>query len=104
MSKLFLFFCTLLSLFISVSGFITLSHPTQLPLHIAFLPITFYLIYTSLQHLSHPQLLPEVRLSQKAVALGVLTFTLTFIFSTKLITILHSSPPPLIITNYSAHP
>lgn len=55
MSKLFVLFCTLLALFISVSGFAGAQNLNDFLPHIFFLPVTIYLVSSSVWIIFHPK-------------------------------------------------
>jgi hypothetical protein len=46
-SSIFFFYCLILAVFISVSGFITGSNQGQLLFQLIFLPVTFYFLLTA---------------------------------------------------------
>lgn len=52
-NRLFLYFCTLLSVLVSLSGFLSIKTINDLPFHLLFLPITLYLVITSFKSPSH---------------------------------------------------
>lgn len=52
--KLFLAYCTLLALFISLSGFVSAKETQDLLLQSAFLPVTLFLVYSFFKSFSNP--------------------------------------------------
>lgn len=80
MSKAFLFFCTILAIFISVSGFVA----SPSPIHFIFLPVPLYLIATSVTQLRSSRAQPEVALSSRRSGLIVALFFLGFLLTYKL--------------------
>ena len=81
MSKAFLFLCTLLAVFISVSGFLTSPSLVQF----IFLPVPLYLIATSVGVLRSSRAQPEVVLSSRRSGLILAIFFFSFLLAFKLI-------------------
>ena len=82
MSKLFLGLCTLLAGFITVSGLASVKTLSDLPVHLAFLPITLYLVFTSINQIRYWHRAPEVTLRSRKLQLTILA--LMFIALTSL--------------------
>lgn len=80
MSKAFLFFCTVLAIFISVSGFVT----SPSPIHFIFLPVPLYLIASSVSQLRSSRAQPEVSLTSRRSGLIVALFFFGFLLAYKL--------------------
>lgn len=80
MSKAFLFICTILAIFISVSGLVT----SPSPVHFVFLPVPLYLIATSVAQLRSSRAQPEVFLTSRRSGLIVALFFLGFLLAYKL--------------------
>lgn len=81
MSKAFLFLCTVLAIFISVSGFLTSPSLFQL----IFLPVPLYLLAASVTVLRSSRAQPEVVLSSRRPGLVVAIFFFAFLLAFKLI-------------------
>ncbi|GEM_PF-7074963 len=81
MSKTFLFLCTILAVFISVSGFIT----SPSPIHFIFLPVPLYLIASFVAQLRSSRAQPEVSLSSRRSGLIIAIFFFSFLLAFKLI-------------------
>jgi len=77
MSRAFLIFCTLLAVFISVSGFISAPSPVQF----FFVPIPLFLLWSVFQKY------PDVKLSHKRNELAIAMFFLGLLLVTALFNI-----------------
>ena len=55
MNKAFIYLCTVIALFVSLSGMTSIRRPSDAFVHLLFLPVTIYLCSTSLSYILHPK-------------------------------------------------
>lgn len=85
--KILLFYCTLLALFINISGLSAARHPQDYLLQAVFLPVTLFLIHSSIQLLisKKNKNVPEIPSAGKpAAAVFLLLFLLLIAFLARL--------------------
>jgi len=96
MNKIFTYICTLLAVFITISGLLSLKSLAELPFQLIFLPITIYLIIASFNHSA------DHSSSKTPIVIFGLIFIL--IFGYKLSQIMTASSQPSSISNFSPSP
>ncbi len=92
--KLFLIYCTLLAVFISVSGLVNLRSTSELPVHLVFLPVPIYLISTLAKQFKRSRVAPEISLTQKKTSLAILLISLLLLTYNGYISIQKNQPAP----------
>lgn len=65
---------------------------SELPFQLLFLPVTLYLVYTSLKTLPKSRRVPEVSLSKKSTSLGFISFLFAIFLTRGVLTISQKTP------------
>lgn len=87
MNKAFLYVCTLIALFISISGVASVRSALGLVFPILFFPVTGYLLYATISQIRNPRKTAAVSLTAHPVAMVVIFFLLFVVIFAKMISI-----------------
>lgn len=87
MNKAFLYLCTLIAIFITLSGFTSARHASQLIFHILFLPITFYLFLATVLQIRNPRKTIAAPLTAYTLTVVGICFLLLVIIAAKMLSI-----------------
>ena len=87
MNKVFIYLCTVIALFVSVSGMASIRRVSDILVHLLFLPVTLYLCTTSLRSIFHPKRTQTPFLTSHTTILSGLLILLVIVIIAKIISI-----------------
>ncbi len=88
MNKAFLYICTLIALFITLSGLASIRNTSELVSHILFLPVTFYLLIAAASQMTQPSKPIAAQLSTHTMTVFSILFLLFVVIIAKVVSIL----------------
>jgi 4-hydroxybenzoate polyprenyltransferase len=88
MNKAFLYLCTLIALFITISGLVLVRHASELIFHLLFAPVTVYLLIATASQIINPRKTVSVSLTANNMAVVGIFFLMFVIIAAKLVSIL----------------